>query len=367
MIIKIEQPTAAFYPVMWYLLEKERAAEPRIIGGVMSATTARTIAQEFEEVSTLRPDIQKPVWRAIVAWHPDEQPTDDLMTEVSEKILDRLGVNRLMIPYIVIRHSEQGHQHAHIVLNRVGFDGHVFLNQRSAQKAQEIRRELEHSYGFIPAQRGQPPPDMPEHLPEYHARKRGEKLYKHRVHEELSAAIAASDGTFSSFDAYLRDRQIVFPEWNFAAATGRFNGGRFALMDPDNPNAVLTMEPSGEPAVFKGAQVGWAAQKIIAGLQERLEARYAAHGVPSPGPSPSTEPPHPGVQEGGGWQARPRRRRSALGVLPRTPRGQLLVEWMRPPVLWGSLHFIDWYILHLAYTEQHQQQRDRSHGGAIDL
>lgn len=338
MIIKIGKTGAAGGGIFTYLLAKNRDKPGHQIGGNLEGSPAE-LAEHFKVMAETNPRIQRPVWHAIVAWHPSETISDQIMAEVADLVLEKLGIDRDNHQHVVVRHDDGEHPHCHLVLNRVGFDGSVYYNERSARKAQEFRAQIEQTYGFVPAQReGAKVADLERDLAETHAVKRGYALDKNSVHQAIRRAIDASDGTFSSFDHLLSKEGLVHAEWNFSESTGRFHGGRFALLEDPHGDVIagLATAHSDGPAVFKGSQVGWSASQITKALQKRLLS--IIHGPEPHAPPPEPEP----VQHEPCPPRLPRR------LFSFTRKGRLMVPWARPVFIPRAIKALDRSIADMA-------------------
>jgi len=60
---------------------------------------------------------KKPVYHLAIAWHEDENPTDDMMREVGTQTLKDLALEEHQALFIA--HKDTAHKHLHIVINRV--------------------------------------------------------------------------------------------------------------------------------------------------------------------------------------------------------------------------------------------------------
>lgn len=60
---------------------------------------------------------KKPVYHLAIAWHEDENPTDDMMREVGAQTLKDLELEEHQALFIA--HKDTAHKHLHIVINRV--------------------------------------------------------------------------------------------------------------------------------------------------------------------------------------------------------------------------------------------------------
>ena len=61
--------------------------------------------------------VEKPLYHFIIAWRPDEAPSDEVMTAVADRTCRELGLDEHQAVYVA--HNDTDHRHIHIVVNRV--------------------------------------------------------------------------------------------------------------------------------------------------------------------------------------------------------------------------------------------------------
>ena len=88
--------------------------------------------------------VEQPVYHVAIAFDPDDRPTEAEVRAAADRTLRDLGLESHQA--LVVRHTDQPHAHVHLMVNRVGPDGHVWspwqerLRLRETMEAQE--REL---------------------------------------------------------------------------------------------------------------------------------------------------------------------------------------------------------------------------------
>ena len=88
--------------------------------------------------------VEQPVYHVAIAFDPDDRPTEAEVRAAADRTLRDLGLEDHQA--LVVRHTDQPHAHVHLMVNRVGPDGHVWspwqerLHLRETMEAQE--REL---------------------------------------------------------------------------------------------------------------------------------------------------------------------------------------------------------------------------------
>lgn len=82
---------------------------------------------------------------------PSEKLADDLLKEIAEVYLDKLGFGDQ--PYLLYRHEDAGHPHLHIVTTNIKHNGSaIHLHNLGKRKSEPARREIEMKYGLIKAE-----------------------------------------------------------------------------------------------------------------------------------------------------------------------------------------------------------------------
>ncbi|EAY4784047.1 relaxase [Salmonella enterica] len=90
------------------------------------------ITDEFKAVANFRKDIKKPTFHACLSASQGEHLTDQQWQEIAEDYLKEMNIDTDNHQYICVRHKDTDNDHIHIVANRVGLDGSIWLGQHSA-------------------------------------------------------------------------------------------------------------------------------------------------------------------------------------------------------------------------------------------
>ena len=140
---------AGFAGVLQYVEgadKKTGKTHGRLIGGNMASTDIKTMGKEYGSVRELRPDIAKPVWHQSLRLPAGERATDEKLNEASQLFMKKMGFSDLT-QYSVWKHDDPEGLHVHLVVNRVGLDGKVWLGQNEnligTRVVQEIEIELD--------------------------------------------------------------------------------------------------------------------------------------------------------------------------------------------------------------------------------
>ncbi len=104
------------------------------------------IIQQFNEVRGLNPKLSKPVLHITLSLSPEDHLQKDKLSEMAEECARQMGFENNQ--YIAIYHKDTGHQHLHIVANRVGFDGRTVSDSHNYQKISRYCRGMELKLGL---------------------------------------------------------------------------------------------------------------------------------------------------------------------------------------------------------------------------
>ncbi|GAC1313944.1 MAG: hypothetical protein NVSMB24_37920 [Mucilaginibacter sp.] len=106
------------------------------------------LTREFIEVSKLSPKVSKPVFHISVSFaHAD---AGKLNLQDKADMADRLARDFGFYnnQYVVIAHQDTGHEHLHIVANRIGYDGKTASDSNSYKRMDAYCRQMELEYGL---------------------------------------------------------------------------------------------------------------------------------------------------------------------------------------------------------------------------
>lgn len=195
-----------FRGALAYDLNQEKG---RVIDTNMSGTTARELAKEFGEVRSLRPKLGKAVLHVSLSAAPDEHLSDEQWREVSMRYLHGMGLENNQ--YMVTRHLDTEHEHVHLLVNRIRFDGGVTSDSHDYRRQEILMRAIEREYDL---QRVQPSIDVQRHAPTKgeieEGLRTGQPSTRQRL-QQLCDAAAKDCDSFSDYAARLEavDVQLV--------------------------------------------------------------------------------------------------------------------------------------------------------------
>lgn len=198
------------------------------------------LTDEFKTVSSFRQDIKKPVFHAFLSLPKDEKLTDEQWQEIAKDYLKEMNIDIDKHQYICVRHNDTDKEHIHIVANRVGLDGSVWLGQHSAFNtiAACERLEVKHDLTITQGLKGQKSEvSAPTKNEIEQALRKGEKPARIVLQNALQAAMLGKPDLQTFID---RVQAVGIEPWFNVASTGNVAGCSFSVGD----------------VAFKGSQLG---------------------------------------------------------------------------------------------------------------
>jgi hypothetical protein len=133
----------SFGKLLNYLFSKEGA---KLIGSNMEGMNPQELAAEFRFSHQLNPRVNRVVYHASLSLPYIERLDDDTWHEIARKYLQAMGFD--MNQYVVVRHSDRDHDHAHIVASRIRLDGTTVSDSWDYRRSESTIRKLERDYGL---------------------------------------------------------------------------------------------------------------------------------------------------------------------------------------------------------------------------
>lgn len=136
-----------FTNVVNYVLNKEKEARIIAAQGVLASDAAGIVAS-FEIQADMRPALTNKVGHIALSFSPNDKDrcTDDFICEVAEKYMAQMGIRDTQ--YIIVRHFDHAHPHAHIVYNRVDNNGKTISDSNQRVKNKKACKALTVEYGL---------------------------------------------------------------------------------------------------------------------------------------------------------------------------------------------------------------------------
>jgi hypothetical protein len=132
-----------FRGALEYDLRKEQG---HIIDTNMDGRGPRELAAEFGEIRKLRPNLGKAVLHVSLAASPGEHLTDAQWVKIGQYYINGMGLNHNQ--YVMSRHTDTAHEHIHLVVNRIQFDGKVTSDSHDYRRQEFLMRALERDLGL---------------------------------------------------------------------------------------------------------------------------------------------------------------------------------------------------------------------------
>ena len=139
-----------FYGCVAYVLGKDDA---RLINTNMAGETPAQLAWEFRQFANLNKRTKKPVLHISLSPSPDDRPLDDWeYIQITNDLLD--GLNLSNNQFVLVQHNDASFDgkprpHAHLVINRVDYDGKCNDDYKDFYRIQKIERKIEKDYNLI--------------------------------------------------------------------------------------------------------------------------------------------------------------------------------------------------------------------------
>jgi hypothetical protein len=135
--------------VLSYALEiKDGQPRGKIIGGNMAGNNIDSLKKEFNAVRKVRPDIKKNVWHNSLRLIEGESISEEKFNLIAEKYMDMMGFSQSHQRVIVMHNDPEG-QHVHIIAQRIGANGSVYLGKNENLRSTKIISELEKEFGLV--------------------------------------------------------------------------------------------------------------------------------------------------------------------------------------------------------------------------
>lgn len=166
---------------------------------VISDENLQAAAREMRLIATANPRARRPVLHMSISWAPEDDPSRNQMTEVSDRILTKLNLQEHQT--MLVAHGDEHYAHVHAMTNRVHpvtrrvralgfFYREIQETLRNAEREMNFRETPGHYYQLP----GQAPPDRRESLS-----KQAHKATQSRG--EIPFQVLVRDAAEADFDA----------------------------------------------------------------------------------------------------------------------------------------------------------------------
>jgi|GEM_PF-4142761 len=138
-----------FRGVLVYVFDRKNgnAINPgQLVDSNMAGQDIDELTKEFTSIRNKRKDIEKPVWHNSLRLPKGDKLTNKEWSVIVEVYLNLLGLDTSNFQYVCILHDDEDGQHVHIIANRVGIDGSVFLGRNENIISTRVISELEKEF-----------------------------------------------------------------------------------------------------------------------------------------------------------------------------------------------------------------------------
>ena len=135
-----------------YLLRTKGAKDGeriRIVAGAAPNSSVAELSSLFQLYAAIRRDIKRPYWHGTLAL-AGEVLTRRVWADVCRFSLGEMGLDPKRHMFVAIIHEEQGKQHCHLLVCRVGTSGHVWSSTWDAYRLIELTQLIETKFGLRP-------------------------------------------------------------------------------------------------------------------------------------------------------------------------------------------------------------------------
>jgi hypothetical protein len=130
-----------FRGALLYNLKKLDEGLARVLDSSFTGVNVNEIMREVALVKMLRPNLQKYFYHTSLNFPPSEDLADEKIKAIALEYLDAMGFGGNQ--YMIFRHFDADHPHAHILVNRIGYDGGVVSDSRDYARCEQVLRKLE--------------------------------------------------------------------------------------------------------------------------------------------------------------------------------------------------------------------------------
>ena len=121
-----------------YLVQKDEGRVGWVETRNLEGRDVDQVVTEMEEWAGQNARVRRPVYHVIVAFDPDDHPTEAELRSAAGRTLRDLGLDGHQA--LIVHHNDSAHEHVHLMVNRVGPDGKAWSKSNDHRK---IRASME--------------------------------------------------------------------------------------------------------------------------------------------------------------------------------------------------------------------------------
>lgn len=130
-----------------YIFEKEQSQLLAHNTALTPADGLKSLASEFLAVMGRRRSVTKSVTHIYLSPNKLDDKTDEQLVEYAERYLQGMGYDNS--PYVIAKHGDTGHEHLHIAVSSITYDGKVVDDSLERSRQMRLSRKLEKELGFV--------------------------------------------------------------------------------------------------------------------------------------------------------------------------------------------------------------------------
>ena len=174
------------------------------------AGSAREMARQTGLYRQLRPDCKKAIWSCSLSLPPsDGRRTAENWAEITAAFFKKMGIDQSKYAWACHRHSHRN-DHVHIRLCRVGSDGVLWNQERSAKKAIKVCGELEVEFDLNKHDRTPAEKTRPSRAETEISIRKGKPMSREKIQELVNKILADHPAgiDFDEFQKLLLEQKI---------------------------------------------------------------------------------------------------------------------------------------------------------------
>jgi hypothetical protein len=141
------------------------------------------LVKQFNEVRNLNPKLSKPVMHITLSLAPGERLDNNKLATIADDCAREMGFEKNQ--YLAVAHSDTKHQHLHIVVNRICFNGKTISDSHNYQRIAIFCRKMEEKYKL--QQVLNPKRFLPKELRHIHRSDSRKERLKNDIHNTLKS------------------------------------------------------------------------------------------------------------------------------------------------------------------------------------
>jgi hypothetical protein len=130
-----------------YVMDKDNA-QVLDQSGVRSENAVKA-TQDFNAIRRQHPDVKNAVWHTSISFAHQDKLGNDQMVKIARDYLDKMNLKDHQ--FLIVRHHDTKHEHIHIIINRIGFDGNVASDRWCKNRTARTCDQLELKHGLTVA------------------------------------------------------------------------------------------------------------------------------------------------------------------------------------------------------------------------